>query len=160
METEADTGGMRPPARGRLEPPELEEVGRPLPGASGGSAAPGPPQDPSCSCVPASISPPQTRAHLGWPGGAAGCPRAGDTALTSSPRCHSSWGRAGPGGCPPTSPARPRASWWGLGGAEELRRDGRSCPVKPGAPPTLFSPHWAAALREKKSHFFQGWLGG
>ena len=39
METEAETGGTRPPARGRLEPPEVEEAGRPLPGACGGSTA-------------------------------------------------------------------------------------------------------------------------
>ena len=37
METEAETGGTRPPAQGRLEPPELEEAGRRLPGACGGS---------------------------------------------------------------------------------------------------------------------------
>ena len=42
METEAETGGTRPPAREHLEPPELEEAGRPLPGACGGSRALGP----------------------------------------------------------------------------------------------------------------------
>ena len=42
VEMEAETGGMRPPARGRLGPPELEEAGRPLPGACGGSTALGP----------------------------------------------------------------------------------------------------------------------
>ena len=42
METEAETGGMWPPAPGRLESPGLEEVGRPLPGACGGSKALGP----------------------------------------------------------------------------------------------------------------------
>ena len=34
METEAEMGGTQPPAQGRLGPPELEEAGRPLPGAS------------------------------------------------------------------------------------------------------------------------------
>ena len=43
VETEAEMGGTRPPARGCLEPLELEEVGRPLPGACGGSAALGHP---------------------------------------------------------------------------------------------------------------------
>ena len=44
MEMEAETGGTWPQAQGRLEPPELEEVGRPLPGGCIGSAAgtPGP----------------------------------------------------------------------------------------------------------------------
>ena len=37
VETEAETGRMQPPAQGRLEPLELEEAGRPLPGACGGS---------------------------------------------------------------------------------------------------------------------------
>ena len=32
VETEAETGRMQPPAQGRLEPPELEKAGRPLPG--------------------------------------------------------------------------------------------------------------------------------
>ncbi|KAM5289817.1 uncharacterized protein AAES06_006134 isoform 2-T2 [Glossophaga mutica] len=44
--TGAETGGTRPPAQGgRLEPPELEEAGRPLPGACGGGTALGPPGD-------------------------------------------------------------------------------------------------------------------
>ena len=39
MEMEAETGGTQPPAQGRREPPELEEAGRTLPGACGGSGA-------------------------------------------------------------------------------------------------------------------------
>ena len=41
METEAETGGMWLLAQGRLEPLELEETGRPLPGACGRGGAPG-----------------------------------------------------------------------------------------------------------------------
>ena len=39
VEMEAETGGSQPPAQGRLESLELEEAGRPLPGACGGSTA-------------------------------------------------------------------------------------------------------------------------
>ena len=39
VEMEAEIGGTRPPAQGRLEPLELEEGGRTLPGACGGSPA-------------------------------------------------------------------------------------------------------------------------
>lgn len=42
MQMEAETGGTWPPARGLQEPPELEEAGGTLPGAGGGSTAPGP----------------------------------------------------------------------------------------------------------------------
>ena len=35
METEAETGGTQPQAQGNLEPQELEEAGRTLPGACG-----------------------------------------------------------------------------------------------------------------------------
>ena len=39
MEMEAETGGTQPPAQGCLEPLELEEAGRTLPGARGRGAA-------------------------------------------------------------------------------------------------------------------------
>ena len=42
METEAETGGTRPPSQGRLELLGMEEAGKTLPGDCGGSTAPGP----------------------------------------------------------------------------------------------------------------------
>ena len=48
METEAEMGGMRPPAQGRLEHQELEKAGRTLPGACGGSTALGHQDDLRC----------------------------------------------------------------------------------------------------------------
>ena len=41
MEMETETGGTQPPAQGHLEPQELEEAGKTLPAACGGSRAPG-----------------------------------------------------------------------------------------------------------------------
>ena len=41
MEMERETGGTQPPAQGHLEPQELEEAGKTLPAACGGSRAPG-----------------------------------------------------------------------------------------------------------------------